>query len=218
MGCCLSRVKLCAATHPSVRFLQALYVCRVLGAACSAVSDARLYGTNWAHPCHICARTRLTPAHICTKTGPAPATSAPGRGPPLPHWLRCDGKACDLTHGGNESAGICRVSRSGRIHSTPGTSPSLRPVCASGTWAHPCHISARTGPTPATSAPGLGPPLQICTGDWAHPLRHLHRGLGPPPASSAPGTGLTPEYSSVLPCCRASAAPRSANAPQIKSA
>ena len=158
MGCCLSRVKLCAATHPSVRFLQALYVCRELGAACSAVSDARLYGTNWAHPCHICARTRLTPAHICTKTGPAPATSAPGRGPPLPHWLRCDGKACDLTHGGNESAGIAECHVQGEYTALLGLHRRSDRYALPG-----------LGPTPATSAPGLGQPLPHQRQDWARP-------------------------------------------------
>ena len=32
---------------------------------------------------------------------------------------------------------------------------------------HPCHICSGTGPTPATSAPGLGPPLPHLHRDWA---------------------------------------------------
>jgi hypothetical protein len=33
---------------------------------------------DWAHPCHLCARTGLTPCHICAGTGLTAATSAPG--------------------------------------------------------------------------------------------------------------------------------------------
>ena len=63
--------------------------------------------------------------------------------------------------------------------------------------------SRRTVPTPATSAPGLGPPLPHPSlhRDWAHPLPNLHQdwshpchictGTGPTPATSAPGLGST---------------------------
>jgi hypothetical protein len=34
-------------------------------------------------------------------------------------------------------------------------------------WAHPCHIFAETGLTPATSAPGPGSPLPHLHRDWA---------------------------------------------------
>ena len=57
---------------------------------------------DWAHPCHICTRTRSPlphlhrdwahPCHICAGTGLTPATSVPGLGSPLPHpswdWAR----------------------------------------------------------------------------------------------------------------------------------
>ncbi len=36
-------------------------------------------------------------------------------------------------------------------------------------WAHPRHICAGTGLTPATSAPGLGSPRPHLRRDWAHP-------------------------------------------------
>ena len=36
-------------------------------------------------------------------------------------------------------------------------------------WAHPCHICAGAGLTPATSARGLGSPLPRLHRDWAHP-------------------------------------------------
>ncbi len=81
-------------------------------------------------------------------------------------------------------------------------------------WAHPCHICAATGLTPATSAPGLGSPLphlrrdwahpcHICTGtgtlpphlrrDWAHPC-HICAGTGLTPATSARGLGTLPPH------------------------
>jgi hypothetical protein len=40
-------------------------------------------------------------------------------------------------------------------------------LTASGTVAHPAHICMGTGPTPATSAPGLGPPRP-------HLVRYAH--------------------------------------------
>ena len=40
-----------------------------------------------------------------------------------------------------------------------------------------CHIRARTGLTPATSAPGLGPPLPHLRRDWAHPC-HIGTATG----------------------------------------
>jgi hypothetical protein len=42
----------------------------------------------------------------------------------------------------------------------------------------PCHICTGTGPTPATSAGGLGSPLPHMHRDWARPRRplpHLHQ-------------------------------------------
>ena len=42
-------------------------------------------------------------------------------------------------------------------------------------WAHPCHIRTGTGPTPATSAPGLGSPLTSAPGLGPYPRPHLHR-------------------------------------------
>jgi hypothetical protein len=62
-------------------------------------------------------------------------------------------------------------------------------ICAYWDWAHPCHICAGTGLTPATSAPiktartlatsprGLGSPLPHLHGDWAHPC-HICTGTG----------------------------------------
>jgi hypothetical protein len=48
-------------------------------------------------------------------------------------------------------------------------------------WAHPCHICAGTGLTPATSAPGLG----------LAPLPTSAPRLGSPPPTSAPGLPRT---------------------------
>ncbi len=56
-------------------------------------------------------------------------------------------------------------------------------------WAHRCNICAGTGRTAATSAPGLGSPLQHLHRDWAHPTSspglgspcpHLRRDWAPP--------------------------------------
>ncbi len=44
------------------------------------------------------------------------------------------------------------------------------PQSAKGKRAHPSHICTRTGLTPATSAPGLGPPRPHLRRDWARPL------------------------------------------------
>jgi hypothetical protein len=53
---------------------------------------------------------------------------------------------------------------------------------------HPYHIRTGTGPTPPTSAPGLGPPLPHPHRDWAHPA-HICTGTGRTPLTSAPGLG-----------------------------
>ncbi len=55
-------------------------------------------------------------------------------------------------------------------------------------WARPCHICARTGLTPSTSAPGLGSPRPHLHRDWAHPV-HICAGTGLTAATSAPGLG-----------------------------
>jgi hypothetical protein len=47
---------------------------------------------------------------------------------------------------------------------------------------------------PATSAPGLGPPLPHLHRDWARP-GHIYTGTRPAPATSALGLGLTPSTS-----------------------
>ena len=52
-------------------------------------------------------------------------------------------------------------------------------ACRPGTVA-PRHICTGTGPTPATSAPGLGPPPPHLHRDWAHPCVPHH--AGPPGA------------------------------------
>ena len=46
----------------------------------------------------------------------------------------------------------------------------------------------RAGPTPATSAPGLGSPLLHLHRDWARRC-YIYTGTGPTPATSAPGLG-----------------------------
>ena len=63
--------------------------------------------------------------------------------------------------------------------------------------AHPSHICAGTGLTPATSAPGLGSPLPHLRRDRASHLHedcarpaHICTGTGLGPAKSAPGLGL----------------------------
>ncbi len=58
-------------------------------------------------------------------------------------------------------------------------------------WAHPRHICAETGLTPATSAPGLGSPPPHLRRDWAHPC-HICTGTGFTPATSAPGLAHCP--------------------------
>ena len=55
-------------------------------------------------------------------------------------------------------------------------------------WTHPCHICAGTGPTPATSTPGLRSPRSHLRRGWAHlatsapglgsPRSHLHQDWG----------------------------------------
>ena len=54
--------------------------------------------------------------------------------------------------------------------------------------AHPGHVCAGTGLTPATSAPGLGSPPPHRHRDWASP-RHVCTGTGLTLATSAPGLG-----------------------------
>ncbi len=51
-------------------------------------------------------------------------------------------------------------------------------------WAHPAQIYTGTGPTRATSAPGLGQPRPHLRRGWAHPHRHLARTA--PAAESKP--------------------------------
>jgi hypothetical protein len=53
-------------------------------------------------------------------------------------------------------------------------------------WAHPCHICAGTGLTPATPPPGPGSPLPRLHRDCAHP-RRICTGTRRTPATSAPG-------------------------------
>jgi hypothetical protein len=69
-------------------------------------------------------------------------------------------------------------------------------------WAHPSHIRAGTGLTPATSAPALGSPLSLPRRDWAHPS-HIRAGTGLTAATSAPGTGLIPATSAPGPATAA---------------
>ncbi len=60
---------------------------------------------------------------------------------------------------------------------------------------------AGTGPTPATSAPGLGSPLPRLHLDWAHPC-HICTGNGLTPATSAPGLGALSECPESALVCR----------------
>ena len=96
---------------------------------------------DWAHPCHVRTGTGLAPSRICIGTGLTPATSAPGLGsPPLATFA--------LGLGSPPLAA-----------SAPGLGPPWPHLeHLHRNWAHPCHICTGngTGPTPATSAPGLG--------------------------------------------------------------
>jgi hypothetical protein len=81
-------------------------------------------------------------------------------------------------------------------------------------WAHPRHICAGTGLSPATSAPGLGSPPPHLRRDWALPC-HICAGTGLTPATSAPGPGHscgTRGCSRVLKECSAGALPHSIGA------
>ncbi len=67
-------------------------------------------------------------------------------------------------------------------------------------WAHPCHICAGTGLTPATSAPGLGSPLSHPHREWAHPS-HIRTGTaGYPRVLQAGGLGAVPLVLSEYGC------------------
>jgi hypothetical protein len=73
-------------------------------------------------------------------------------------------------------------------------------------WAHPCHIfpgtgrtsSPGTGPTPATSSPGLGAPLPHLHRDAPHSC-HIRTGTGLTPATSAPRPVPHPHQDSAHP-------------------
>jgi hypothetical protein len=67
----------------------------------------------------------------------------------------------------------------------PGLGPPLRYLRRD--WARPSNVCAGTGPTPATSAPGLDSLLPTSPG-LGSPLPN-HTGTGPPHAISVPGLG-----------------------------
>ena len=86
-------------------------------------------------------RARSTPAGAASR--PTPTTSAPGLGSPLPHLRQ------DWAH---------------PCHICAGTGAHSCHICIAGNGAHtPLHLHRDWGPSPATSAPGLGPiPRHIC--------------------------------------------------------
>ncbi len=81
-------------------------------------------------------------------------------------------------------------------------------------WAHPRHICSETapapatsalrlsGPTPATSASGLGLTPATSAPGLGSPPATSAPGLGLPPALSVPGLGSTPAASAAGPGCR----------------
>jgi hypothetical protein len=73
----------------------------------------------------------------------------------------------------------------GTVISTGPLQPHLRRD-----WAHCSHICAGTGPTGATSAPGLSSPVPHLRRDWAHPC-HICAGTGPTRATSKLGSELS---------------------------
>ncbi len=83
---------------------------------------------------------------------------------------------------GRAGSGAPRGSASERAHSSD-LCPHLHQD-----WAHPSHICTGTGPTPPTSAPGLGATRPHLRWDWAHPS-HICAGTGSTPPTSAPGLG-----------------------------
>ena len=88
--------------------------------------------------------------------------------------LGCRSSSCSARHNSTSNP---------KIPTSPGAAP--RPLSVMGPpqphphrdWAHPSHIRTGTGPTPATSAPGLGSPS------------HIRTGTGLTRATSAPGLG-----------------------------
>ena len=136
---------------------------------------------HWAHPCHICTETGLTPL-----TGPVHTSGQIGFMDLIIVLLlrRVEMEALTVKdYHGNLSAPMCAWIGLAAAKSAPGSGlaaatsasglgsllPTSAPVLGSPLhrhrdWAHPCHICAGTGLTPATSAPGLDSPRVL----WPH--------------------------------------------------
>jgi hypothetical protein len=104
------------------------------------------------------------------------------------------------------------------------------PHTGTGTWAHPTHIGTGTGLTPATSAPGLGPPHPHLHRDWARFRPTTSRGTrctrgsrlewtaekpNPPTATGAGGHGYQEMGALCASASRAAMSSTSLNEPQI---
>jgi hypothetical protein len=136
-------------------------------------------------PCHVCSGielifsiTGLTPgiicagtgfqhsnplragaAHICTGTSPrlTPAASAPGLRSSIPYMPRDWAHPCHVRAGTCSSLPYLFQDWAHPATSALGLRSSIPHMPRD--WAPPRHICAGTGLPPATSAPGLGPPL-----------------------------------------------------------
>jgi hypothetical protein len=115
---------------------------------------------DWARPCHIGIRTRLTAARSVPGLGSPPATSAPGLGSPLPHLRRDWARPCHICAGTGLAAATsapglglaAATSASGPGSPQPHLYRDVTHCCHGNT--PPTHKRRIGGDTKATGTPG----------------------------------------------------------------